>query len=101
MLNVGMIVGSTRQNRFADRPVRWLLEGAAARDDLRLEVLDLREYRLPFFDEPAPPIYANGAYSRPEAETWRHCIGQFHCHGRRVQSRSDGDSQERLRQRVS
>ncbi len=77
MLNVGMIVGSTRQNRFADTPVRWLVESAAARDDLRLEVLDLRDYRLPFFDEPAPPVYANGAYSQPEAETWRQSIREF------------------------
>jgi NAD(P)H-dependent FMN reductase len=77
MLNVGMIVGSTRQNRFADTPVRWLLEGAAARDDLQLEVLDLRDHPLPFFDEPAPPVYANGAYSRPEAETWRQSIRKF------------------------
>src|SRR6476660_6073361 len=77
MLNVGMIVGSTRQNRFADTPVRWLVESAAARADLRLEVLDLRDYRLPFFDEPAPPVYANGAYSQPEAEAWRQSVNKF------------------------
>jgi NAD(P)H-dependent FMN reductase len=40
MLKVGLIVGSTRLNRFADTPVRWLVEGAAARSDLRLTVLD-------------------------------------------------------------
>jgi NAD(P)H-dependent FMN reductase len=48
MLKVGLIVGSTRPNRFADTPVRWLLEGSSARSDLRLTVLDLRDYRLPF-----------------------------------------------------
>jgi NAD(P)H-dependent FMN reductase len=34
MLKVAVIVGSTRQNRFADTPVQWLMEGAAARSDL-------------------------------------------------------------------
>jgi NAD(P)H-dependent FMN reductase len=77
MLRVALIVGSTRQNRFADTPVQWLVEGAAARSDLQLEVLDLRNYRLPFYDEPVPAAYTGGAFSQPEAEAWRHRIGQF------------------------
>jgi len=40
-------------------------------------VLDLRDYQLPFFDEPAPRVYANGAYSQLEAETWRQSIRKF------------------------
>jgi NAD(P)H-dependent FMN reductase len=77
MLKVAVIVGSTRQNRFADTPVQWLVEGAAARSDLQLEVLDLRDYRLPFLNEPASPHYAGGVYTQPEAETWRKRIGEF------------------------
>jgi NAD(P)H-dependent FMN reductase len=77
MLKVGMIVGSTRQNRFADTPVRWLVEGAAERADLRLEVLDLRDYGLPFYNEPAPASYTGGVYTQPEAEAWRKRIGEF------------------------
>jgi len=51
MLKIGMIVGSTRPNRFADTPAKWLLDGAAAaRTDLKLEALDLRDYKLPFFN---------------------------------------------------
>ena len=30
MLKIGMIVGSTRPERFADTPAKWLLDGAAA-----------------------------------------------------------------------
>ena len=68
MLKVGMIVGSIRPNRFADTPVKWLIEGASARRDLRLTVLDLRDIQLPFFNEPAPPAYTSGVYTEPEAE---------------------------------
>jgi NADPH-dependent FMN reductase len=75
MLKVGMIVGSTRQNRFADTPVQWLVDGAAARTDLKLEVLDLRNYPLPFYNEPAPQAYTGGVYTQPEAETWRKRVG--------------------------
>jgi NAD(P)H-dependent FMN reductase len=77
MLKLGLIVGSTRPNRFADTPVQWLMEGAATRTDLRLEVLDLRDYRLPFFNEPASPAYTGGVYTQPEAEAWRKRIGEF------------------------
>jgi NAD(P)H-dependent FMN reductase len=77
MLKVAVIVGSTRPNRFADKPVQWLGEGAAARSDLQLEVLDLRDHKLPFFNEPVSPGYTGGVYSQPEAEAWRKRIGEF------------------------
>ncbi len=77
MLKVGLIVGSTRPNRFADIPVPWLVEGASARRDLQLTVLDLRDFRLPFFNEPASPMATGGVYSEPAAEAWRKRIGEF------------------------
>ena len=77
MLKVGLIVGSTRPNRFADTVAPWVVDGAQARSDLRLTVLDLRDYRLPFFNEPAPPAYRGGVYTEPEAEKWRKRIGEF------------------------
>jgi NAD(P)H-dependent FMN reductase len=53
MLKIGQIVGSTRPNRFADVPARWIADGARRRPELDLEILDLREAKLPLFDEPA------------------------------------------------
>src|SRR5712671_7547000 len=103
MLKVGLIVGSTRPNRFADIPARWLVEGASARRDLQLSVLDLRDFRLPFFNEPGSPMATGGVFSEPAAEAWRKRIGGFDAFAarvRRVQSRSHGGSQERFRQRA-
>jgi NAD(P)H-dependent FMN reductase len=77
LLKIALIIGSTRPNRFADIPARWIQEGAAGRSDFRLEVLDLRTWPLPFFEEPAHPAATNGAYSNPVAERWRHEIGRF------------------------
>ena len=77
MLRVGLIVGSTRENRFADVPVRWLVEGASARRDMKLTVLDLREFRLPFFNEPVPPSINGGIFTVPEAAAWAKSIGEF------------------------
>jgi NAD(P)H-dependent FMN reductase len=77
MLNIALIVGSTRPNRFADTPVMWLVEGARARTDFKLEVLDLREQGLKFYDEAAPASSTGGRFSDPAAETWRTKIGEF------------------------
>src|SRR5258705_7742016 len=77
MLKVGLIVGSTRPNGFADTAVQWLVEGASARRDLQLAVLDLRDHRLPFFNEPASTAFTGGDYTQAEAESWRKRIGEF------------------------
>ncbi|HEY6641845.1 NAD(P)H-dependent oxidoreductase [Povalibacter sp.] len=76
MLKVGLIIGSTRPNRFADVPALWLLQGAHVRKDFDLEVLDLRAAELPFFEEPQSPSVTQGVYTHPKAEAWRHRIGQ-------------------------
>ncbi|MBN2741864.1 MAG: NAD(P)H-dependent oxidoreductase [Rhodobacteraceae bacterium] len=54
-LKIGIVVGTTRDGRFADRALEWFEAKIAARDDLTYEVLDLRDAALPFFDEVAPP----------------------------------------------
>jgi NAD(P)H-dependent FMN reductase len=74
MMNVALIVGSTRPNRFADTSAGWITAGAKVRRDFQLQVLDLREHVLPFFNEPAAPIYTGGRYSEPAAEAWRQLI---------------------------
>lgn len=74
---IALIIGSTRPNRFADTPVRWIADAAAGRRDLTLELLDLRDWPLPFYNEPASPLATGGAYSDPVAERWRHRIAEF------------------------
>jgi NAD(P)H-dependent FMN reductase len=47
MLNLALIIGSTRPQRFADTPAQWIAAGAAARTDFHLDILDLRDANLP------------------------------------------------------
>jgi NAD(P)H-dependent FMN reductase len=77
MLHIAFIVGSTRSNRFADIPTKWIASGAAARRDFQLDALDLREQNLPFFNEPTAPIYTEGRYAEPAADAWRRKIGNY------------------------
>jgi NAD(P)H-dependent FMN reductase len=68
-------MGTTRQGRFADQAAGWLMEVAGKRDDLSFELIDLRDYQLPFFDEPMPPAMAPS--EKPEVETWRQKIAGY------------------------
>jgi NAD(P)H-dependent FMN reductase len=60
---ISLIVASTRTRRFADIPLAWLRERLGARDDFALEVLDLREHPLPFYDHPKPPSWNRRVYA--------------------------------------
>jgi NAD(P)H-dependent FMN reductase len=52
---IQIIVGSTRPGRFADKPLAWLVDRLSGRDDLDLDVLDLRDHPLPYFDSAMSP----------------------------------------------
>lgn len=55
---IGVIIGSTRPGRFGDKPAEWIAERAKATGEFEVEIVDLRDYPLPFFDEQASPAYA-------------------------------------------
>ena len=65
---VHVVLGSTRQGRAGERVARWFLQVAEGRDDLRMELIDLRDWPLPFFDLAKPP--AAGAYEDPTQIAW-------------------------------
>jgi len=67
---IGVILGSTRPARFSERPARWVAEALAARGDLAVEQLDLRDYPLPFYEQPAPPARTLREYPDEAIERW-------------------------------
>ena len=62
---IAIIIGSTRPTRFADKAAQWILKQAQARDDIDVEIVDLRDHPLPFFDGRAP-AHAKRDYPTPE-----------------------------------
>ncbi len=69
-LNVKVILGSTRQGRFSDTPGRWITEELGKRGDVKAELLDLRDYPMPFFDEQETPSYKQKPYAHPVVAKW-------------------------------
>ena len=72
---IAVIVGSTRPTRFADAPAQWILKQAQARGDMDVELVDLRDYALPFFDEKASNMWVPS--ENPEAVRWQKTIARY------------------------
>ena len=68
MTRIGIILGSTRPNRTANKSPRWVYEIATQRDDAEFELIDLRDYPLPHLDEPLPP--SMGQYQGDHTKEW-------------------------------
>jgi NAD(P)H-dependent FMN reductase len=72
---IALIIGSTRPTRFADKPAQWMLKQAQARNDIEVEVVDLRDHKLPFFAEVASNLRVPS--KDPEAIRWQETIARF------------------------
>ncbi len=71
MLHIKVIVGSTRPGRFSEKVLPWLHTELAKHTDLQVEVLDLKDHPLPFFDSPMSPAYVeNGDYGNDAINAW-------------------------------
>jgi NAD(P)H-dependent FMN reductase len=72
---ISVIVGSTRQGRFAEKPAHWILEHVRQRD-VEARLLDLRDYPMPFFEEAVPPATPGRApYANEVVARWTKEIG--------------------------
>lgn len=72
---IAIIVSSTRKVRFADIPTKWIEAQAKARGDLDVEVVDLRDYPMPFFDEMASNAWV--PTQDPVALKWQKKLAEF------------------------
>ncbi len=65
---IGIIIGSTRNGRFSEHPAKWINELGEKREDLTFEIIDLRDYALPFLEDAVNPSYKNGVYGHPDVD---------------------------------
>jgi NAD(P)H-dependent FMN reductase len=65
---IGIVIGSTREGRFGEKPARWIYEIATQRTDLAFELVDLRDHPLPIFNEPKSPMA--GPVDNEAARLW-------------------------------
>ncbi len=71
MPNISVIVGSTRQGRFSEKPAQWIFRHLQNREKIEARLLDLRDFPMPFFDQAAPPAMPGRApYENEVVKRW-------------------------------
>jgi|SRR3989344_964053 len=75
-IKIKVIVGSTRQGRFSEKPAQWIFEETKKLEGVEAELLDLRDYQMPFFDDPMSPSMAKGQYSNEVVKKWANKINE-------------------------
>lgn len=75
MINVAVIIGSTRPGRVGESVGKWAFEIAQRRNDAEFELVDIETFNLPLLDEPVPP--SQGKYSKGHTKKWAAKIASF------------------------
>jgi NAD(P)H-dependent FMN reductase len=77
MTVISVIVGSTREGRFSEKPAKWILEHLKKQAGVDARLLDLRDFSMPFFDQPATPAMpGRQAYKNEIVQRWTAAIAQ-------------------------
>ena len=75
MLNIAIVIGSTRPGRAGESVARWFHDLAKTRDDAKFELIDLAQVGLPLLDESVPA--SMGQYSKPHTKQWAATVDRF------------------------
>jgi NAD(P)H-dependent FMN reductase len=77
MTVISIIVGSTCEGRFSEKPARWILQHLKKRDGVDARLLDLRDFPMPFFDQPATPATpGRPVFNNEVVQKWTAAIAQ-------------------------
>jgi NAD(P)H-dependent FMN reductase len=74
-LKIAVILGSTREGRNGAAVADWVLQKGAERTGADYELVDLRDYPLPFFEAPASPAYVPP--TDPAVQRWAAKVAEF------------------------
>ncbi len=78
MLNLKIIIGSTRPGRAADQVTSWIVPAAREHGGFDVEVADLREWDLPIFGETLATVadFRDPTFSAPVVKRWNSMIAE-------------------------
>ena len=66
-LNIGIIIGSTREGRVSPQVATWVKEVADKRGDANYTIIDIADYKLPLLGEPGGDASGAAAWSQAVA----------------------------------
>lgn len=74
-MKIAIIIGSVRQNRVSDKLAHWI--NNELKNSAQTEIIDLKDYDLPFMEEPISPRYNPSRNPSPNVKKWLDKISEF------------------------
>lgn len=75
MNKIGIILGSTKPGRNGEAVAKWVYNIAKKREDAQFELVDIKDYDLPLYDEPYPAMMQQ--YTKDHTKKWSAKIKEF------------------------
>lgn len=69
-MKLAVVLGTIRENRSSERLAAWIVHEAQDRDGIEVELVDLKDYPMPFFDEPKSPRHNPDRRIAPTVQPW-------------------------------
>lgn len=76
-MKLAVIVGTTRQGRKTLQQAKWVFNTAKQIEGIDAELVDLKDYPMPFFDEPVSPRYNPDRQIDPAVKPWLVKLEEF------------------------
>lgn len=69
-IKIKIILGSIRENRFGERPAKWIMDELKNWEGAEAELLDLKDYPMPLFNLYTSPGMLNMKYPDETVQKW-------------------------------
>lgn len=76
-MKVAVVIGAIRENRKTPQQAKWVMKTLEAMDGAEAELIDLKDYPMPLFNEPVSPRYNPERKIDPGAQKWLDKLGDF------------------------
>lgn len=76
-MKLAVVIGATRPGRVTPRHAKWIANTAGQMEGVTAELVDLKDYPLPFFNEAISPRYNPNREVDPAVQRWLDKIASF------------------------
>ncbi|MGC1176871.1 MAG: NAD(P)H-dependent oxidoreductase [Candidatus Saccharimonadales bacterium] len=76
-MKLAVVIGATRQGRKTVQQAAWVCNTAQQTEGIEAELVDLKDYPMPFFDEPISPRYNPKRVIDPAVKPWLAKLEEF------------------------
>lgn len=76
-MKVAVIIGAVREGRQTPRQAKWAMKTLGNMEGVEAELVDLKDYSMPIFNEPVSPRYNPSRKIDPAAKKWLDKLDEF------------------------